>query len=189
MALQPSSPRIGAGAPTRRVAGPLVAGLAVAAIVGAGLFGYWQHRPLLAAASGHADSAGRPVVEAEAGGQTRDGMSAPGSPTAATRRSAPRPAAPASASVAAQWPLWESQLRQPIPPREPPLTPPSWRLVGATAVGGSWKVIILRQGKATPEFYGTGDTLPGGYVVGPITEEDVTLIQGKRAILLSYIGT
>ncbi len=88
-----------------------------------------------------------------------------------------------------RWPLWEFQLRQPIPPRDPPLTPPSWRLIGATSAGGNRSLIILRQGRNEPEYFRTGDTLPGGYVVGEITDEDVTLIHGKRSVLLSYIGT
>ncbi len=88
-----------------------------------------------------------------------------------------------------RWPLWEFQVRQPIPARDPPLTPLTWRLIGATSSAEGWRLIIVRQGKTVPEFYSTGDVLPGGYVVGTITEEDVTLIQGKRAMLLSYIGT
>jgi len=87
-----------------------------------------------------------------------------------------------------RWPLWEFQLRQPIPPREPPLTPPPWRLVGSATTGPVKQLIILRQGKTAPEFYVKGDSLPGGYVVGEITDEDVTLIHGKRALLLSFIG-
>lgn len=87
-----------------------------------------------------------------------------------------------------RWPLWEFQLRQPIPPREPPLTPLPWRLVGSATSGPVKQLIILREGKTAPEFYVKGDSLPGGYVVGEITDEDVTLIHGKRALLLSFIG-
>jgi hypothetical protein len=97
-------------------------------------------------------------------------------------------AAAAGDPPALRWPLWEFQLRQPIPPREPPLTPPPWRLVGSATTGPVKQLIILRQGKTAPEFYVKGDSLPGGYVVGEITDEDVTLIHGKRALLLSFIG-
>lgn len=87
------------------------------------------------------------------------------------------------------WPLWEFQLRQPIPPRDPSLTPPTWRMIGATQSAGVWSIVILRQGKTAPEYFRVGDQLPGGYRIEAITEEDVTLVQDGRALILSYIGS
>ena len=114
----------------------------------------------------------------------------------------PVPAAPTMTAAAAatpaptrtesatqpQWPIWEFRLRQPIPPREPSLTPPGWRLVGAVQNGGQWRLIIQTQGKPEPQFLKVGDTLPGGARIVAINEEDVTLQRGARQLVLSYIG-
>lgn len=168
----------------------------VIAVALAGSLGYLQHQartdgPSTRRAEGSARSLGEAVRT-----ETIADAARPQPPTAKTRQApgtpvarAALPRSSAASAPALRWPLWEFQVRQPIPAREPPLTPPTWRLLGATGSAGSWKLIILRQGKQAPEFYSTGDSLPGGYVIGRITEEDVTLIQGKRAILLSYIGT
>ncbi len=88
-----------------------------------------------------------------------------------------------------QWPMWEFRLRQPIPPRDPSLTPPTWRLIGSAFTGGKWSVIVLRQGSTTPEYFTVGQELPGGYRIESINDEDVTLAQGKRLMVLSYIGS
>jgi hypothetical protein len=102
----------------------------------------------------------------------------------------PVPGALARTSVDAplKWPLWEFQLKQPVPPQNPPLTPPNWRLVGASNDGTTWQLVILRQGKAEPEFYKVGQELPGKYKIEAITAEDVTLMQRGRRMVLSYIG-
>ena len=88
----------------------------------------------------------------------------------------------------AAWPLWEFRLRQPIPPREPSLTPPGWRLIGAAQSGGQWRLIVQTQGKPEPQFLKVGDLLPGGHRIVAITEEDVTLQRGAQQLVLSYIG-
>lgn len=87
------------------------------------------------------------------------------------------------------WPLWEFRLRQPIPPRDPSLTPPTWRLIGSALSGGKWSVIVLQQGGTVPEYFSVGQELPGGYRIESISDEDVTLAKGKRLMVLSYIGS
>lgn len=87
------------------------------------------------------------------------------------------------------WPLWEFQLREPIPPREQALTPLPWRLIGASGLNGKWQLIVLRQGKNEPEYFRVGDKLPGNYRIEAISEEDVTLKHGRRALVLSYIAS
>lgn len=93
-----------------------------------------------------------------------------------------------AAKSQATWPLWEFRLRQPIPPREPSLTPPGWRLIGAAQSGGQWRLIVQTQGKPEPQFLKVGDPLPGGHRIVAITEEDVTLQRGAQQLVLSYIG-
>ncbi len=88
-----------------------------------------------------------------------------------------------------RWPLWEFALQSGIPARSEALTPPPWRFIGAVMVEGSWRLIVLRQGAAEPEFYKKGDRLPGGYTIRDIGEEDVTLLAGRRATVFSYIGS
>lgn len=90
---------------------------------------------------------------------------------------------------ALRWPMWEFQLSQPIPPRDPPLTPPGWRLLGSAMTREGWKVAILRQDSKKPELFGLGATLPGGSVIKAISDEDVTLIVDKREVVLSYTGS
>lgn len=97
--------------------------------------------------------------------------------------------APSANPSALPWPMWEFRLRQPIPPRDPSLTPPTWRLIGSALSNGKWAVIVLRQGSTTPEYFGVGQELPGGYRIESINDEDVTLAQGKRSMVLSYIGS
>jgi hypothetical protein len=103
-----------------------------------------------------------------------------------------RPVPGALAKVASseplKWPLWEFQLKQTLPPQDPPLTPPNWRLVGSSNDGKQWQLVILRQGKPEPEFYKVGQELPGKYKIEAITGEDVTLVQRGRRMVLSYIG-
>jgi hypothetical protein len=113
----------------------------------------------------------------------------------ASRTAMPRTDQPVAGALAktdsnlpARWPLWEFQLKQPVLPRNPPLTPPNWRLVGSSNDGKQWQLVILRQGKAEPEFYKVGQELPGKYKIEAITGEDVTLVQRGRRMVLSYIG-
>lgn len=104
-------------------------------------------------------------------------------------RVAATPPEPAGSQPALAWPMWEFQLRQPIPPRDPPLTPPPWRLIGATLSADGWQVVIMRQGSTTPEYFGVGKELPGGYRIQAITDEDVTFVINKREVVLSYTGS
>lgn len=92
-------------------------------------------------------------------------------------------------ATAPVWPMWEFRLREPIPPRDEPLTPLPWRLIGASGSSGAWHLIVLRQGKTDPEYFRVGDKLPGNYRIEAITEEDVTLKHGRRVLVLSYIGS
>lgn len=134
-------------------------------------------------------------------GRAGDGIAEVAAPAAA----ASRPAAPASQpaadevakpgaarlgdSAAPAWPLWDYQLDEPLPARDPPLTPVDWRLLGATLSNGRWEVVVLRQDKREPDYFKVGDKLPGGMVVREITQENVTLSAGRRKIVLAYIGT
>jgi hypothetical protein len=101
-------------------------------------------------------------------------------------------ATPAPAAVkkpdALVWPLWESRLLAGIPARPTALTPPPWQLLGAALIDGQWQLIILREGAAQPQYHKEGDTLPGGYKIRAITQEDVTFRAGGREVVLSYIG-
>jgi hypothetical protein len=103
-------------------------------------------------------------------------------------RPVPGALAPAANNAPLKWPLWEFQLKQSLPPQDPPLTPPNWRLVGSSNDGKQWQLVILRQGKPEPEFYKVGQELPGKYKIEAITGEDVTLVQRGRRMVLSYIG-
>jgi hypothetical protein len=111
-------------------------------------------------------------------------------PLAAPAAGRPVPGALAQVAnnAALKWPLWEFQLKQALPPQNPPLTPPNWRLVGSSNDGKQWQLVILRQGKPEPEFYKVGQELPGKYKIEAITGEDVTLVQRGRRMVLSYIG-
>jgi hypothetical protein len=106
-------------------------------------------------------------------------------PTSGTRQDL----AAATAAPALAWPMWEYRLAEPVPARAQPLTPVNWRLVGAALIDGRWKLIVNRQGSAVPEYHEAGARLPGGYVIKEITQEDVTLMVGKRELVLAYIGS
>ncbi|WP_418316461.1 hypothetical protein [Piscinibacter sakaiensis] len=119
---------------------------------------------------------------------TQDAAEPPPVPAAggaATGQQRPAP----DAEQQLRWPLWEFQLAQPIPPRNPPLTPPGWRLLGATMTSDGWKVAVLKQDTRQTEFFGLGATLPGGYVIKAISDEDVTLVVDKREVVLSFTGS
>ncbi len=105
-----------------------------------------------------------------------------------TRARATPPAAGVDGQTELKWPLWEFRLRDPIPPRVPSLTPPTWRLLGATLSTGTWSVMVLQQGKTAPEFFTVGQELPGGFRIEHIDDEAVTLVQNKRKLLLSYLN-
>jgi len=168
------------GSKTRMLALGLAA---AAAVAGAGWLGY-------------STAGSRWDVPALAGNAAPPGAASGSAPaSSATQALAKKPRSPSSeprAATSAQalsWPLWEFKLREPLPPREPPLTPPSWRLIGATQSGDLWQVVILRHGKPTPEFFRVGDSLPGGYLIEAISEEDVTLMYRRRRMIVAYLGT
>lgn len=114
----------------------------------------------------------------------------PAGPTAARENGgAPADGERAQAAPELAWPRWAFQLKDPLPERKPPLTPPPWRILGATMTQGTWNLLILREGKAETEYFKVGDKLPGNYLITAISEEDVTLKHGKREMVLAYIGT
>lgn len=172
------------------------------AVAAAGWYGHSRQQPPEAAASRASDpvassargsslpppaaSVPRPPATTPVPPPVRIAPARNASPTAAGKAA---PAASSASQPVLTWPLWEFQLRQPIPPRDPPLTPPSWRLIGATQTRDGWKVVVLRQGTTIPEYFGIGASLPGGYKIRAITEEDVTFDINKREVILSYTGS
>lgn len=161
-----------------------LAAIAAVAVLTSAWYGYSRQtvgQALAAAPASSAASTGGVAVADRAAG-ANDALE---EHIESARVAAPRPAA----SQALGWPFWEFKFRQPIPPRDPPLTPGPWRMLGATQSGGVWSILIVRQGKASPEYYKVGDSLPGDYRISAITEEDVTLVKDRKAIVLSYIGT
>lgn len=119
------------------------------------------------------------------------GQSGPQSPNEASPSASSPRAAPARphGQPMLQWPIWEHELQSGIPSRESPLTPPPWRFIGAAMTDEGWRLIVLRQGSAEPEFYKAGDRLPGGYAIKDIGAEEVTLMAGRRSVVFSYIGS
>lgn len=155
----------------------LLIGLAFAAACAAALGTGWY---LANAAATPAAAAGAPAAAQPPAAQPR-------ASAAAALAAASAPARAASDVV--PWPLWEFQLAQPLPERDPPRTPLPWRMIGAGRSGGKWQLIVLREGKTEPEYFAVGDSLPGNYRIAAISDEDVTLRQGRRTLILSYIGT
>lgn len=119
---------------------------------------------------------------------TGSGQKAPATPARPASAPTPRPL-DTSVTGAPAWPLWEYQLDDALPARDPPLTPVDWKLLGATLSNGRWEMVVLRQGKTEPEYFKVGDKLPGGLRVRDITQENVTLVAGRREIVLAYIGS
>jgi len=142
---------------------------------GAGAFGYLR-------AAGDAD------VDVAVAAAMPPGAPASAASAATTKPSSARPVV-ADAKSPLLWPLWEYQLEDPVPARDPPLTPVNWQLLGATLSQGGWEIVVMRQGKTQPEYFKVGDKLPGGYRVRDINQENVTLVAGRREIVLAYIGS
>ncbi len=166
-----------------RLAIILIAALLAAAA--AAWLGYQGHAGLSnPSPSASASSSAPPKPLGEAAQQMR-----PRDATAQTSPAGQASTQNAAAPNQLSWPIWEFRLRQPIPPREPSLTPPTWRLIGSSLTRGKWSVIVLRQGSVAPEYFSVGEELPGGYRIESINDEDVTLAQGKRLMVLSYIGS
>ena len=163
---------------------PLTALLVAATVAGAAGFGYLQAR--------HLDEDLAPTSTASAAAKAEQAASeAAWTLNDATRSMAlaGNERAEGQSPSGVPWPLWEFQLREPIPPREQALTPLPWRLIGASGVDGKWQLIVLRQGKNEPEYFRVGDKLPGNYRIEAISEEDVTLKHGRRSLVLSYIAS
>ncbi len=154
-----------------RVSWPLIFLATAGLVVVVSLYAGYRSGQIVQAASGAAD--GKPTAPAapqESGGPSTDKERANAAPELA-------------------WPRWAFQLKDPLPERQPPLTPPPWRILGATMTQGTWNLLILREGKAETEYFKVGDKLPGNYLITAISEEDVTLKHGKREMVLAYIGT
>lgn len=134
-----------------------------------------------------------PVQPASAAGVNLPALAALGASqqlgSVAGEASVPATVGGSSGSKSLTWPLWEFRLQDPLPSREQPLTPVPWRVLGAALFDGRWQAIVQRQGAASPEYYKTGDKLPGGFVIQNITQEDMTLRAGRREIVLAYIGS
>jgi hypothetical protein len=168
----------------------VVATLATAAVVLAGS-AWWGYRARTASLSPGEDvqkvqkQPARPVDAATPPLAQPADKPKPGA-TSAQRAAAPPLATTTPPDL--EWPLWEFRLREPVPPRVPPLTPPNWRLVGATLSAGTWSVLVLQQGRTSPEFFTAGQELPGGYRIEAIDDEAVTLVKNKRKLLLSYMN-
>jgi hypothetical protein len=141
-----------------------------------------------------ANAAATAQLNAQAQAQVKAATATRTKPRATSKPMAAVPGQPVPGALAVvsnealKWPLWEFQLKQPVQPQNPPLTPPNWRLVGSANDGKVWQLVILRQGKPEPEFYKVGQELPGHYKIETITGEDVTLVQRGRRMVLSYIG-
>ena len=179
-----------AGNARRALLAAVGAAAALACVAGAG---WWGYRSQIAAwpAPTRGPSASVPGAAlaspaADTSVQPASGYRAKPQGTASAR---PLAAAAGAAPAPLAWPMWEFLLRQPMAPRNPPLTPVPWRLIGASQSGSVWSIIVMRQGKTTPEYFKTGESLPGGYRIESITEEDVTLVKGKLPVILSYIGS
>lgn len=161
--------------------------VAVAAVAGAFAWGYFGALRQAAPESRQAGS-GAAALPASAGGATTEPLRPRTTLTREARsNSAGTRLLPVSAPL--QWPIWEFRLREPLPPRDPPLTPATWRLLGATSSAGQWQLLVLREGKAEPDYFKVGEKLPGGYQITAITEEETILRLGQREVVLTYIGS
>jgi hypothetical protein len=58
--------------------------------------------------------------------------------------------------------IWEATVRQAMPPRKEPLTPPGWRIVGVTTIGNEKNALLLFDKQPATEVRKIGDKLPGG---------------------------
>ena len=153
-------------------------GSALLVFAAAGL-GYWQATSPPAQTAPRLQAAGAGLAELLRPARTKKNDLEPAGSISPARATQQAPA----------WPLWEFRLREPIPPRDPPLTPPPWRLIGASGTAGKWQLIVLREGKSDPEYFRVGQQLPGNYRIEAITEEDVTLRHGRREMVLSYFAS
>ena len=107
----------------------------------------------------------------------------------------PAPPPPASTSEAAEKTettvdldslrIWEATVRQPLPPRKEPLTPPDWKIVGVSASGNDKNVMILFENQTTAEVLKIGDKLPGGAKIVDITQDYLRLVLNGQYIKLN----
>lgn len=80
--------------------------------------------------------------------------------------------------------LWELSPPRPVKPRDKPLTPAIWRIVGQTTVGRTSSLLILLEGSNVPVTLAVGAELPSGEKIVAVDDDYVTLLaQGKRLYL------
>ena len=80
--------------------------------------------------------------------------------------------------------LWELSPPRPVKPRDKPLTPAIWRIVGQTTVGRTSTLLVLVEGNNTPLTLAVGALLPSGEKILALDDDYVTLLaQGKRLYL------
>lgn len=80
--------------------------------------------------------------------------------------------------------LWELSPPRPVKPRDKPLTPAVWRIVGQTTVGRTSSLLILLEGSNVPVTLAVGAELPSGEKIVAVDDDYVTLLaQGKRLYL------
>jgi hypothetical protein len=80
--------------------------------------------------------------------------------------------------------LWELSPPRPVKPRDKPLTPAVWRIVGQTTVGSTSSLLILLEGSNVPVTLAVGAELPSGEKIVAVDDDYVTLLaQGKRLYL------
>jgi hypothetical protein len=75
----------------------------------------------------------------------------------------------------AQLRVWEAAVRQPMPPRKEPLTPPIWRIVGVTVIGNEKNVLLLFGKQSATEIRKIGDQLPGGAKIVQISQDHLQI--------------
>jgi hypothetical protein len=75
----------------------------------------------------------------------------------------------------AQLRVWEMAVRQPMPPRKEPLTPPVWRIVGVTVIGNEKNVLLLFGKQPATEARKIGDQLPGGAKIVQISQDHLQI--------------
>ncbi|MET3119127.1 hypothetical protein AAKU64_003366 [Undibacterium sp. GrIS 1.8] len=71
--------------------------------------------------------------------------------------------------------VWEVAVKQPLPPRKEPLTPPRWRIVGVTSVGSEKSVLLLFENQPATETRKIGEKLPGGAKIVEIAQDQLKI--------------
>ncbi|MCU6434935.1 hypothetical protein LPB67_14250 [Undibacterium sp. Jales W-56] len=81
--------------------------------------------------------------------------------------------------------IWEIAVRQPLPPRKDPLTPPRWRIVGVTSVGVEKSVLLLFENQPATEAKKIGDKLPGGAKIIEIAQDHLKISLNGQSMKLN----